>query len=141
MTENFETLLEESLEHVVMRPGELLIGEVVEANDDYVVVSAGLKSDAEIPADEFKNAAGELMVKAGDQVEVALEAVEDGTGSTKVSREQARHVRAWSDLAKAHENDDIISGVITGKVKGGFTVDVSGLRAFLPRLSGGCASD
>ena len=132
MTENFATLLEESLATVVMRPGELIIGEVVEANDDYVVVSAGLKSDAEIPADEFKNLAGELMIKVGDQVEVALEAVEDGTGNTKVSREQAVHVRAWAELAKAQENGDIISGVITGKVKGGFTVDVRGLRAFLP---------
>jgi small subunit ribosomal protein S1 len=132
MTENFETLLEESLANVVMRPGELIIGDVVEANDDYVIVSAGLKSDAEIPADEFKNAVGELTVKVGDQVEVALEAVEDGTGNTKMSRERAMRVRAWTELAKAQENGDIINGVITGKVKGGFTVDVSGLRAFLP---------
>jgi small subunit ribosomal protein S1 len=132
MTENFETLLEESLANVVMRPGELILGDVVEANDDYVIVSAGLKSDAEIPADEFKNAVGELTVKVGDQVEVALEAVEDGTGNTKMSRERAMRVRAWTELAKAQENGDIINGVITGKVKGGFTVDVSGLRAFLP---------
>ncbi len=132
MTENFATLLEESLAAVVMRPGELIIGEVVEANDDYVVVSAGLKSDAEIPAYEFKNPAGELTVKVGDQVEVALEAVEDGTGNTRMSREQAMQARAWTDLAKAQENGDIVSGVITSKVKGGFTVDVSGLRAFLP---------
>ena len=132
MTENFAELLEESLAGVVMRPGELMIGEVIEANDDYVVVNAGLKSDAEIPADEFKNLTGELLVKVGDQVEVALEFVEDGTGNTKVSREQAMHVRAWIELTKAHENGDIISGVITGKVRGGFTVDVMGLRAFLP---------
>ena len=132
MTENFETLLEESLSAVVMRPGELIMGDVVEANEDYVIVSAGLKSDAEIPAAEFKNAAGELTVKVGDQVEVALEAVEDGTGSTRMSRERAMRVRAWAELADAQEEGRIINGVITGKVKGGFTVDVNGLRAFLP---------
>lgn len=132
MTENFATLLEESLANVVMRPGEVIIGDVVEANDDYVVVSAGLKSDAEIPAHEFKNAIGELTVKVGDQVEVALEAVEDGTGCTTMSRERAMSARAWIDIAKAQEEGEIIQGIITGKVKGGFTVDVSGLRAFLP---------
>ena len=132
MTENFETLLEESLAAVVMKPGELIIGDVVEANDDYVIVSAGLKSDAEIPAIEFKNAAGELTVKVGDQVEVALEAVEDGTGNTRMSRERAMRARAWTELAKAHDDGEIINGTITGKVKGGFTVDVNGLRAFLP---------
>lgn len=132
MTENFATLLEESLANVVMRPGEVILGDVVEANDDYVVVSAGLKSDAQIPADEFKNAVGELTVKVGDQVEVALEAVEDGTGCTTMSRERAMCARAWIELAEAQEKGTIISGIITGKVKGGFTVDVSGLRAFLP---------
>ncbi len=132
MTENFAALLEESMANVVMRPGEVIIGDVVEANDDYVVVSAGLKSDAEIPAVEFKNAAGELTVKVGDQVEVALEAVEDGTGNTKVSRERAMRARAWDELFKAYEQDEIVTGMITGKVKGGFTVDVNNLRAFLP---------
>ena len=132
MTENFAELLEESLAKVVMRAGEVIIGDVVEANDDYVIVSAGLKSDAEIPAYEFKNVAGELTVKVGDQVEVALEAVEDGTGNTKMSRERAMRARAWIELAKAQEESEIVTGIITGKVKGGFTVDVNGLRAFLP---------
>lgn len=132
MTESFAALLEESLAGVVMRPGELIMGDVVEANDDYVIVSAGLKSDAEIPAAEFKNTAGELTVKVGDQVEVTLEAVEDGTGNTRMSRERAMRVRAWAELTKAHEESTIINGIITGKVKGGFTVDVNGLRAFLP---------
>ena len=132
MTENFATLLEESLANVIMRPGELITGEVVEANDDYVIVSAGLKSDAEIPAVEFKNSAGELSVKVGDQVEVTLEAVEDGTGNTRMSRERAMRARAWAELAKAFEENTVISGAITGKVKGGFTVDVNSLRAFLP---------
>ena len=132
MTENFAALLEESLAGVIMRPGELIIGDVVEANDDYVIVSAGLKSDAEIPAAEFKNSAGEMTVKAGDQVEVTLEAVEDGTGNTRMSRERAMRARAWAELATAHEENAVINGTITGKVKGGFTVDVNGLRAFLP---------
>jgi len=132
MTENFSILLEESLSSVVMRPGELIIGDVVEANDDYVIVSAGLKSDAEIPAAEFKNPEGELTIKVGDQVEVALEAVEDGTGNTRMSREKAMRARAWTELRKAHDNSEIIVGTITGKVKGGFTVDINGLRAFLP---------
>ena len=132
MTESFATLLEESLACVVMRPGELIMGDVVEANDDYVIVSAGLKSDAEIPASEFKNAIGELTVQVGDQVEVTLEAVEDGTGNTRMSRERAMRVRAWAELTTAYNDGAIISGITTGKVKGGFTVEVFGLRAFLP---------
>ena len=132
MTESFAALLEESLADVIMRPGELIVGDVVEANDDYVIVSAGLKSDAEIPAAEFKNSSGELTVKVGDQVEVTLEAVEDGTGNTRMSRERAMRARAWAELASAHDENTIINGVITGKVKGGFTVEISGLRAFLP---------
>ena len=132
MSEDFAALLEESLSGVVMKPGEVIMGEVLEINNDFVIVGAGLKSDAEIHASEFKNPAGELTVKVGDQVEVALEAVEDGTGSTKMSREKAMRARAWTELAKAHEESRIVNGVITGKVKGGFTVDVNGLRAFLP---------
>lgn len=132
MSEDFAALLEESLSGVVMKPGEVIMGEVLEINSDFVIVGAGLKSDAEIHAAEFKNPAGELTVKVGDQVEVALEAVEDGTGSTKMSREKAMRARAWTELAKAHEESEIVNGVITGKVKGGFTVDVNGLRAFLP---------
>ena len=117
---------------VVMNPGELIIGDVVEANSDYVIVSAGLKSDAKIKASEFKNPAGEITVKIGDQVEVALESVEDGTGNTRMSREKAMRTRAWAGLAKAYENSEVITGTITEKVKGGFTADVEGLRAFLP---------
>ncbi len=132
MTETFAALLEESLSGVIMRPGELIMGDVVEANDDYVIVSAGLKSDAEIPAAEFKNPAGELTVQVGDRVEVTLEAVEDGSGNTRMSRERAVRARAWAELAKAHEESAVISGIVTGKVKGGFTVDVRSLRAFLP---------
>ncbi len=132
MIENFATLLEESLSGVVMKPGEVITGEVLEINSDFVIVGAGLKSDAEIHASEFRNPAGEMTVKVGDQVEVALEAVEDGTGNTKMSREKAMRARAWTELAKAHDESLIVTGVITGKVKGGFTVDVNNLRAFLP---------
>lgn len=132
MTENFSALLEESLADVIMRPGELIMGDVVEANDDYVIVNAGLKSDAEIPAVEFKNSVGELTVQVGDQVEVVLDAVEDGNGTTRMSRQRAIQARAWTDMLKAYEEQSIISGVVTGKVKGGYTVDIKNLRAFLP---------
>ncbi len=131
-TEDFASLLEQSLKGVVMEPGSIILGDVIETNADYVIVNAGLKSDAEIPASEFKTVGGELTVKVGDQVEVALEAVEDGSGSTRMSRERAVHIRAWADLNKAYEEGTIISGVVVGKVKGGFTVEVNNLRAFLP---------
>lgn len=130
--ENFETLLKESMDAIEMKSGELIMGDVMETNDDYVIISVGLKSDAEVPANEFKNASGELTVTVGDRVEVALEAVEDGNGSTRVSREKAVRVRAWAEVTGAFEEDKIVTGMITGKVKGGFTVDLYGLRAFLP---------
>jgi len=130
--DSFAALLEENLSGVIMRPGELITADVVEAGDDYVIVSAGLKSDAEIPAAEFKNAAGELTVKAGDQVEVTLEAVEDGFGNTRMSRERALRTRAWGQLTQAFADNTVVHGVITGKVKGGFTVEIQTLRAFLP---------
>ena len=132
MSEEFAALLEESLSGVVMKPGSVITGEVLEINNDFVIVGAGLKSDAEIHASEFRNPAGEITVKVGDRVEVALEAVEDGTGATRMSREKAMRARAWEELSKAHDNGDIVSGIITGKVKGGFTVDINNLRAFLP---------
>jgi len=130
--ESFATMLEENLSGVIMQPGELITADVVEADDNYVIVSAGLKSDAEIPAAEFKNAAGELTVKVGDQVEVTLEAVEDGFGQTRMSRERALRTRAWGELTRAFEDNTVVRGVITGKVKGGFTVEIQTLRAFLP---------
>ncbi len=132
MSEDFAALLEENLSGVVMKPGSVITGEVLEINNDFVIVGAGLKSDAEIHASEFRNPAGEITVVVGDKVEVALEAVEDGTGATRMSREKAMRARAWEELSRAHENSDIVSGVITGKVKGGFTVDINNLRAFLP---------
>lgn len=132
MSENFATLLEENLKGVIMQPGAIVTGEVLEINNDFIIVGAGLKSDAEIHAAEFKSPSGEMTVKVGDMVEVTLEAVEDGTGNTKMSREKAMRARAWAELVKAHDNNEIVNGIITGKVKGGFTVEVNNLRAFLP---------
>jgi small subunit ribosomal protein S1 len=132
MNESFAELFEQSIAHQEMRPGQLTMGEVVRVNDDYVVVNAGLKSEAEIPAIQFRSATGEIGVKVGDQVEVAIEAVEDGFGSTRLSREKACRARAWDDLEKAVEEQSIVKGYITGKVKGGFTVQIEGIRAFLP---------
>jgi len=132
MSETFAELLEQSLSKAEMRSGEVTIGQVVEVNDDYVIVNAGLKTEGEIPAGEFKDADGVLTVKIGDDVEVAIESIEDGTGSTRLSREKAIRARAWEDLEKDHEKDVIVVGRITGKVKGGFTVGLGTIRAFLP---------
>ena len=132
MSETFAELLEQSLSKAEMRSGEVTIGQVVDVNDDYVIVNAGLKTEGEIPAGEFKDADGVLTVKVGDDVEVAIESIEDGTGATRLSREKAVRARAWEELEKDHEKDVIVTGRITGKVKGGFTVALGTIRAFLP---------
>jgi small subunit ribosomal protein S1 len=132
MSESFAELFEESLTYIEMTPGSLVNASVVEVTPDFVTVSAGLKSEGVIPADEFKNDAGEITVQPGDIVEVALESVEDGFGETRLSREKARRLRAWEILEEAIENDEIITGIITGKVRGGFTVELGDIRAFLP---------
>ncbi|MEE9351899.1 MAG: 30S ribosomal protein S1 [Thiotrichaceae bacterium] len=132
MSESFAELFEESLSLTEMTPGALINSIVVDVNPDFITVSAGLKSEGIIPAEEFKNAAGEVTVKPGDVVEVALESVEDGFGETKLSREKARRSRAWEVLQEAYDDEAIITGLITGKVKGGFTVELGAIRAFLP---------
>ncbi len=132
MTESFAELFEESLTQTNMRPGSLLMATVVDVRDDLVIVNAGLKSEGVIPASQFTDENGELDVNVGDTVEVALDAVEDGFGETRVSREKARRLRAWSRLEEAYEAGETVKGHITGKVKGGFTVDLNGIRAFLP---------
>jgi len=132
MTESFAELFEESIADTVMSAGAVIEGEVVDMEGDFVIVNAGLKSESEIPASQFKNDRGELTVAIGDTVEVAIEAFEDGSGHTRLSREKACRARAWDDLEKAHEEEEIVTGVITGKVKGGYTVSVQGIRAFLP---------
>ena len=130
--ENFAEMLEESLAGQQMRPGSLLTGRVVDVGPDVVMVSAGLKSDSAIPASQFRDETGTLTVAVGDEVEVALDAVEDGFGETRLSREKAKRAQAWRRLENAFEGSDNVSGVISGKVKGGFTVDIDDIRAFLP---------
>ena len=130
--ESFAEMLEESLAGRQMRPGSLLTGRVVDVGPDVVMVSAGLKSDSAIPVSQFRDESGALTVAVGDEVEVALDAVEDGFGETRLSREKAKRAQAWRRLENAFEGSDNVSGVISGKVKGGFTVDIEDIRAFLP---------
>ena len=132
MSESFAEMFEESLKNTVMTIGEVIKAEVVSVDGDYVVVTAGLKSEAEIPLAQFAKVEGEYNVQTGDLVEVVIENVEDGYGRTKLSHDKARRVRVWADLEKAHESQDIVIGQITGKVKGGFTVSLQNVRAFLP---------
>ena len=132
MTESFAELFEQSLVDKQMQPGSIVQGLVVEIRADAVVVNAGLKSEGLIPLEQFYNEEGVLEVKVGDEVEVALDALEDGFGETRLSREKAKRARVWSALEKAFEGEEIIKGLISGKVKGGFTVDIGEIRAFLP---------
>ncbi|HEE3362192.1 TPA: 30S ribosomal protein S1 [Klebsiella pneumoniae] len=132
MTESFAQLFEESLKEIETRPGSFVRGVVVAIDKDVVLVDAGLKSESAIPAEQFKNAQGELEIQVGDEVDVALDAVEDGFGETLLSREKAKRHEAWITLEKAYEDAETVTGVINGKVKGGFTVELNGIRAFLP---------
>lgn len=132
MTESFAQLFEESLKEIETRPGSIVRGVVVAIDKDIVLVDAGLKSESAIPAEQFKNAQGELEIQVGDEVDVALDAVEDGFGETLLSREKAKRHEAWITLEKAYEDAETVNGVINGKVKGGFTVELNGIRAFLP---------
>ena len=132
MTESFAQLFEQSLASQRIKPGTILMGHVVEVGQDFVIVNVGLKSEAVISIDQFKSEKGEIEVKAGDEVEVALDSVEDGSGETRLSREKAKRARTWTRLEKAFEAGEIVSGVITGRVKGGFTVEIENVRAFLP---------
>jgi len=129
---NFAAMFEESLSRQEMRAGEVITAEVVRVDQNFVVVNAGLKSESFISADEFKNDRGELEVKPGDYVTVAIEALEDGYGETRLSREKAKRLAAWHDLEKAMEQGTLVQGLVNGKVKGGLTVMVNGIRAFLP---------
>jgi len=132
MTESFAQLFQESLANQRIRPGMILTGLIVDVTSDHVIVNVGLKSEAVIPLEQFKNERGELEVKAGDEVEVALDSVEDGTGETRLSREKAKRARTWTRLEQAFNSSQIVTGVITGRVKGGFTVEIENVRAFLP---------
>jgi small subunit ribosomal protein S1 len=132
MTENFADLFEESLLQLETRPGAIVRGTVVSIDKDIVLVDAGLKSESAIPIEQFKAADGTLEIAVGDEVDVALDAVEDGFGETILSREKAKRHEAWVELEKAYDEKATIKGIINGKVKGGFTVEVNTVRAFLP---------
>jgi small subunit ribosomal protein S1 len=132
MSESFSELFEQSLANQRIRPGQILTGRVVSVGEDMVIVNVGLKSEAVIPIEQFRNERGELEVAEGDDVEVALDAIENGNGETHLSRDKAKRARTWTRLEKAFENSEIVTGVITGRVKGGFTVELENVRAFLP---------
>ena len=132
MSESFAELFEESFASQHIKPGSIITGIVVAVNDDVVIVSAGLKSEAVIPIEQFKNDKIEGGISVGDEVEVALDAVEDGFGETKLSREKAIRARTWIDLEQAFEEGKVVEGIINGRVKGGFTVEIDNVRAFLP---------
>jgi small subunit ribosomal protein S1 len=132
MSESFSEMFEQSLANQRIRPGTILTGLVVEVTPDVVIVNVGLKSEAVIPIEQFKNERGEVEVKAGESIEVALDSVEDGTGETRLSREKAKRARTWTRLEEAFNAGEIVTGIISGRVKGGFTVEIEHVRAFLP---------
>jgi len=132
MSESFAELFEQSQSAQKMLPGSIITGTVVEIRNDVVIVNAGLKSEGVIPVEQFRNKDGELEVAVSDEIEVALDTVEDGFGETRLSREKAKRAAAWTELEGAFENTDTITGFIVDKVKGGFTVNINDIRAFLP---------
>lgn len=136
MTESFAQLFEESLKEIETRPGSIVRGVVVAIDKDVVLVDAGLKSESAIPARAVQKRPGRVGNRVGDEVDVALDAVEDGFGETLLSREKAKRHEAWITLEKAYEEAATVTGVINGKVKGGFTVELNGIRAFLPGSTG-----
>src|SRR5689334_23305515 len=133
MTESFAELFEASQANLAkLKPGAIVKGIVVDVRNDVVVVNAGLKSEGIVPIEQFRNDAGELEVKLGDEVKVALDAIEDGFGETRLSREKAKRSLVWDELETAQQANATVTGRISGKVKGGFTVDIKDVRAFLP---------
>ncbi|TCK03038.1 30S ribosomal protein S1 [Marinobacterium mangrovicola] len=132
MSESFAELFEESLKDLDMAPGSIVTGTVVAIDNDFVIVNAGLKSEGVIPLEQFRDEQGEVSLQVGDEVRVALESLEDGFGSTQLSREKAKRAEAWAVLEKAYEGEETVTGHITGRVRGGLTVDVNGINAFLP---------
>ncbi|MBP0048488.1 30S ribosomal protein S1 [Marinobacterium sp. AK62] len=132
MSESFAELFEESLKELDMAPGSIVTGTVVAIDNDYVIVNAGLKSEGVIPLDQFRDEQGECSLQVGDEVRVALESLEDGFGSTVLSRERAKRIEAWSVLEEAYEKGETVTGHIIGRVRGGLTINVQGLNAFLP---------
>ena len=133
MTESFAELFEASQANLAkLKPGAIVVGTVVDVRGDVVVINAGLKSEGIVPIEQFRNDAGEIDVGVGDQVKVALDSLENGFGETVLSREKAKRAMVWDELEEALEKNETITGRISGKVKGGFTVDIKDVRAFLP---------
>lgn len=132
MSESFAELFEQSLNDIDMTPGAIVTGTVIDIDSDWVTVHAGLKSEGVIPRSQFLDENGTFALSVGDSVKVALETVEDGFGETRLSREKAKRAESWMDLEAAFEKNEVVTGVINGKVKGGFTVDLNNIRAFLP---------
>lgn len=130
--ESFAELFAQSLAKAEMEPGSIITGKVLRINDEFVIINAGLKSEGRIPIAQFQEDNGQIDIKVGDEVEVVLEAVEDGWGETRLSRDKAKRAQSWRWLAKAYEAGEPVKGIISGKVKGGFTVDIQTIRAFLP---------
>ncbi len=132
MTESFAELFEQSQILSNLKPGAIVSGVIEEIRPDVVVINAGLKSEGIVPIDQFKNDDGDLDIEVGDEIKVALEAIEDGFGETRLSREKAKRSMVWDELEKAFDNEEVVAGKFSGKVKGGFTVDINDVRAFLP---------
>jgi small subunit ribosomal protein S1 len=132
MSESFADLFEDSLKTIEMEPGSIVTGTVVDIDNEWVTVHAGLKSEGVIPRTQFLNEKGEFALQVGDQVKVAMETVDDGWGETRLSREKAKRAETWQKLETAFESEEAVAGIINGKVKGGFTVDIDDIRAFLP---------
>ena len=132
MSSNFESLLDENLSKVKMVPGNLITGIVIDIQETHVIVHVGLKSEAAIPLHEFNDQSGKFSLKVGDEVQLTLEDIEDGHGNTRVSREKAIKKEVWSRIEESLNSDTILKGLITGQVKGGMTVDIQGIKAFLP---------
>ena len=132
MSDSFAALFEQSLNEIDMTPGAIVTGTIIDIDADWVTVHAGLKSEGVIPKSQFVDDQGNLNIEIGDEVKVALETVEDGFGETRLSREKAKRAESWMELEEAYERSEVVTGLINGKVKGGFTVDVNNIRAFLP---------
>ena len=135
MDESFSQLFQKD-QGIEYKTGHIISGTVVKIRKDSVIVNVGLKSDGEIPIEQFRKKDGELEAKEGDVVEVTLEAIEDGYGETRLSREKARKTKVWGYLQEAADSNSIVQGTITNKIKGGFLVDFDGVSAFFARLSG-----
>ena len=128
----FETLFNDSMSNVDMTPGSIVSAKVIEIRDDYVIINAGLKSEGIIPKNQFLDASGKLEINLGDEVEVTLDIIEDGYGETIMSREKAKRTKVWTELEKIQNSQEVIEGKVCGKVKGGFTVELMNIKAFLP---------